>query len=295
MNVYPINTIDRTLRFADWASLHYNLLWAYDGPIWPQARIGEYTDWDTSCWLLLKGSVTLTGSGLESVTITPGQWVFLVSPTRHQTFSEDAQILSMHFELTWPGGEQVIDKSQNLIFPANEFPQLEKSARPIVQHIKRYFPNADAFLMEQRCSIEHFLLVQKLFPPWIIAYLKALSHRNIHPRRLNIQDERLMQTLAELDSYPLSEKFAEQRILQKIGMSRTQLDHLFSKAYGVTPRGYFEQRRLNEARRLLKYTDLGIKEISWRLGFRHPSNFSMWFRKMNDVNAIAFRKESGRN
>lgn len=276
------------MRFSDWASLRYHLLWAYEGRVLPSATTGSYTNWTTSCWLVRKGQVELKTPG-HRATAKAGQWAFVASPTRHQNFSKDAEILSLHFHLTWPDGEQVIDRRQTLILNARDHSELEKSARPVIRHVKKAFPSVDAFLPAQPCNLEAFLKVQSLLPMWIMAYLQVLARLGQRPRRLEITDDRLLMGASILNNHRLSEPFRESTLVKQVGLNRSRFDALFIAAYGITPRRYLERRRLEAAKELLQHTSSSVKEIALGLGFRHASHFSLWFRRLVGMSASDFR------
>ena len=55
---------------------------------------------------------------------------------------------------------------------------------------------------------------------------------------------------------------------------------LFREATGVTPMAYLNQVRVQNARRLLRSTDLSLTEIALRTGFWDSSHFSRTFRRI---------------
>jgi len=277
------------MDFGDWSSLRYHLSWAYEGGVWPPARVGSYSNMHTSCWLIRKGTVKVTTED-QTVHGRAGQWVFVASPTRHQAFSKHAEILSLNFDFTWPGNVQVIERPQNLVLSAADYPRLETAARKIVRLVGRVFPDAHAFLRHQPCTLNRFLKVQNLLPDWLDAYLDALADVGIYPRRLHFNDERVLKVLAELDRHPLSEPFTPVYLTALSGLSRSRLDALFVSALDTTPRRYFEKRRLEEARSLLVHTSKSVKEIAIELGFKHASHFSLWFQKHHQMSALDHRR-----
>jgi len=66
----------------------------------------------------------------------------------------------------------------------------------------------------------------------------------------------------------------------------TQSVHI---ATGMTPKAYIDRRRLLEAKRLLAYSSLSVKEIAYSLGFDEPTNFNKFFRKHAGVTPNEFR------
>lgn len=271
------DALGRQLRFGDWAALRYWLVWAYEGPVPAQAHEGVYTNPDLSCWLVRRGSVELTTAG-RRVVARKGHWVFVATPTRRQAFSRDAEILSLHVHFSWPGDEPVIRQAHNLVFDAADHPRLERAALPLVRTVRRHFPGASAFLPDERCALPVFLEAQNRLPPWLSAYLEVQALHGVFPRRLGIEDGRLLKAMTELDRRPLDGGFSEKTLSSAVGLGRSQLNALFSRATGTTPRRYFERRRLETARRLLERPDASMKQIAAELGFRHASHFTQWFK-----------------
>lgn len=279
------------MRFRDWSSLRYYLLWAYEDAVPSHAHVGAYSDDDIACWLIRKGSVKLITGG-RTVTARKGQWVFVASPLRHQSFSRDAEILSLHFHLSWPGGDPLFERTRNLVLDAEQFPQLEAAARPVLRLVRRHFPSAETYLPRTSCGLGVYLRVQNLMPTWIAAYYDTLIRLGAAPRRLAGIDERVLNSVVELDRLPLQQRMDEGHLARHAGLSKTHLNALFVAALGTTPRRYFERRRLESADQLLTRTVTSIKEIAFTLGFKYESHFCAWFRRHRGVRPSAFRHGS---
>jgi hypothetical protein len=58
---------------------------------------------------------------------------------------------------------------------------------------------------------------------------------------------------------------------------------------GKTPKIYIDSRIILEAKRLLSYSNLSVKEIGFELGFDEPTNFNKYFRKHMDMTPVQFR------
>ncbi len=284
--------LDAVRRFQDWASVRHGLMWAYEGRVQSMGRTGTWTHADPSCWLVRKGRVTVTAGG-KRVTATAGQWVFVATPTRTQRFSDDAEILSVHFQFSWPGGEPVIEQPRSVVFDAADAPELEAAARPLVRLVAKYFPNSTAFLPAERCTFSLYLRVQNLLPRWLSAYLDTQAGLGVYPKRVGAMDDRVVQLISELDRHPLNQKFSEKELTTRVGLGRSQMNGLFTQATGLSPRRYYERRRREASERLLTHTRTSLKEIAFDLGFGSESHFSHWFRRHTRVSPSAFR-EGGR-
>ncbi|XHR28675.1 MAG: helix-turn-helix domain-containing protein [Chthoniobacteraceae bacterium] len=286
----PALTAERTLRFRDWSTLRYSLLWAYQGPVLAQAHRGSYTSPDASCWLIRKGKVQLS---TEEQTLEAGenQWAFVSIPTRFQEFSADAEILSLHFHLSWPGRLPVVRQPFTVVFDAERFPKLEQTALPLIQHVRQAFTSVTLpFLPEQPCTLSRYLRVQNLLPAWLGAYLAAQAALGNPVREPGRMDERILKGIAELDRKPIDQRYSEADLVRQVGLGRTQFNAIFHTAVGMSPRRYFEQRRQEEAATLLTHTELSIKEIALTLGFRYESHFTVWFRCHYRQTPSAYRR-----
>lgn len=281
-------------RYRDWACLGHSLLWAYEGPVPEPARIGDYEDADFSCWLVRRGKVTVRAAG-RSRTAIAGQWVFVAAPHRHQRFSADASILSVHFRLRWPGGEPLIAQAATTVLDASDHPGLERAARPLVRLVARHFSAAGASLPEARCPLSLYLRVQALLPRWLAAYLEAQEILGAVPGRLLAGDGRVLQVLEELERRPPGRKFSEKELTRCSGLGRARLDSLFAQETGLTPRRYHERRRLAAAEHRLSATAASVKEIALELGFSGSAHFCRWFRQHKKTTPLAFRHLSRRD
>ncbi len=67
------------------------------------------------------------------------------------------------------------------------------------------------------------------------------------------------------------------------------LAHIFNKYIDKTPLQIINERRLLEAKRLLKYTDLAIQEISEELNFKDVPSFSHFFNARIGQSPSSFR------
>jgi AraC-like DNA-binding protein len=278
-----------TMRFIDWSSLQFHLIWIYEGPVLPYARSGEFTHKGITCWLVRKGCVEVT-TGRQCITIRPGQWVFVEAPTRKQSFSADAEILSIYFHLAWPGNEPLFERKKTEVFPASQFPYLEAPAMRLLQFVRRNINKVDANLRFEKCSFEVFLRTQELLPAWLRAYVECMLARGHTPLRLVGMDERATQLVIALDRHPLSEAFDLDGFARRLGLTTRHLAELFCKEYGVTPRCYFENRRRDAAKHALAHTSASVKSTAFTLGFRYESHFCAWFRRFEKCTPSMFRK-----
>lgn len=74
-----------------------------------------------------------------------------------------------------------------------------------------------------------------------------------------------------------------------LNKSPKTLSNLFNKLYHKTPLQLIQERRMLEARRLLKYSDKTVSDIAYEVGFNDVQSFSRFFRKHQDSAPSEFR------
>ncbi len=78
------------------------------------------------------------------------------------------------------------------------------------------------------------------------------------------------------------------------GMSRSSFSAHFARAFGQSPHGFLMANRLRQAARLLATTELPIKTIAGKIGYKSRSNFSRAFKAKYGVDPLAYRQGAGR-
>jgi transcriptional regulator GlxA family with amidase domain len=68
-------------------------------------------------------------------------------------------------------------------------------------------------------------------------------------------------------------------LAERCGVSTRQMERLFRKYLGRTPRRYYLQLRLQRARRLLNESSLPVMEVALACGFVSPSHFAKCYRE----------------
>lgn len=87
--------------------------------------------------------------------------------------------------------------------------------------------------------------------------------------------------------------FKEEKLVtfyaSKLNVSANYLNILCKKDLNISATGLIRQRVLLEAKRLLRVTDLSIKEIAFELGFVDHAYFSNFFKSQTGVTPTAFK------
>jgi AraC-like DNA-binding protein len=77
----------------------------------------------------------------------------------------------------------------------------------------------------------------------------------------------------------LSQQPSVELIARELGVSESRLYKIVKHFSGVSPKVYAIQQIMLEARRILFYQTIGVKELAYKLGFTDPDYFSRSFKK----------------
>lgn len=102
------------------------------------------------------------------------------------------------------------------------------------------------------------------------------------PAPLGILDDR---TLAKVERTRLhiDNNYAEPLVMQGLarnaGTNETKLSQAFRTVFGMTVFEYVRNRRMEEARRLLRRCEMSVTEIAFEVGYEHSCNFSVAYKR----------------
>ncbi|TMV52807.1 helix-turn-helix domain-containing protein [Paenibacillus mesophilus] len=74
------------------------------------------------------------------------------------------------------------------------------------------------------------------------------------------------------------------------GLTVAGFRRTFEKIYGLSPKQYQQQCRMEEAKWLLSATDKDLNEIAVQVGFHRLHSFSQWFKSMEGASPSLWRK-----
>lgn len=106
--------------------------------------------------------------------------------------------------------------------------------------------------------------------------------------RHGTRNEYLMRAV-ELVQENLEDPLSPGQIADTLGICIRQVERLFQRHLGTSPKRFIMEARLTRARNLLVQTDLSITEVAVACGFRTPSTFSRVYRAHFMVSPAAQR------
>lgn len=277
------------LRMVDWSSLKSEFIWIYEGHIDPRYRDTRDHHQGQAALLLLAGTLSVENDA-GRIDARAGDWVLPREGPRLQRFSDDTRVLSIHYGLYWPGNQPVFEIETAMVFTSVDFPQLEKQGRIFHRQVARLFPGVGAQLPWTQGSLPDHLKLQRAFSAWMCVLVDVLLAAGATASRLGKVDERILHAVQVLDELRVNVIFDEVWLAREVGLSASQLDRLFSRQFGCTPRQYMERRKLERAKDLIRSAPLSIKQIAYETGFRSLPYFSRWFNQRAGMSPRAFQK-----
>ena len=275
------------LEFLAWQNLHTHLVWIYQGI--PQTPKGEAQRAFFTAWYLLRGSLRMVVNHIE-VEAVANDWVLLPIGKDWRQFTPCARILSLNFAATWVTGLPLFTFDEPLVFKPHETRGWLAAAKPMLNMVRRRFPSVYTTLPRQSVEFDVYALLQYHLQTWLRRIWPRLEARGAKTHLLMPKDERAILIKKHVSAIPLHEPFRLEMLTRSFGLSVSQINRVFYAEFSITPKHYFEQRRLNVALSALQNSVKPIKEISYQLGFKHSSGFSAWCRKQTGRNPKALRK-----
>ncbi|MDD7985251.1 helix-turn-helix transcriptional regulator [Lentisphaera marina] len=277
--------LNHDIIYKDWLNLRLHLFWCYDGKIGQDRhapnQVQSFSEFDNNgAWLIRKGWAKVEYNN-ETYIAMPGQWLIPKPCSRIQSFAANTEVLSISFEASWPDGSKLFDDGLALVIDAKGHPQLENKALPIAEALKALAPNSwDA--RAYPANFTEFMTLNSLLSQWLIELEKILREKQIsHSGQFNI-DERVMQAIRKLNEKKLSEKLDIKQLAESVYLSPNHLIRLFYENINKSPAQYYENIRIEYAKKRLLIPDSRIQDTSLSLGFKHLSHFSKWFKKHCD-------------
>lgn len=110
--------------------------------------------------------------------------------------------------------------------------------------------------------------------------------------QLDISDRHQVDIVREFN-YLVEQHFKEKHTVadyaELLNKSPKTISNLFGKLYHKTPLQLIQDRKMLEARRLLKYTDKAVSDVAFHIGFNDIQSFSRFFKKHESMSPSDYR------
>ena len=118
--------------------------------------------------------------------------------------------------------------------------------------------------------------------------LHAIQLRDRESKRQ--QRDLLSKAIAFIDEHYPEETISLDRVAQRVNISPNYFSAMFSQEIGQTFVEYLTGKRIGEAKRMLRQTDMRSSEIAYAVGFRDAHYFSFVFKKVSGCTPSEYRR-----
>lgn len=283
-----------------------------------QVQVRTQTVGFTAAPITISGGITITPDHClktapkADVWILPAQWrnplklkayTDIVLPLISQALADQSIVCSVgtaSFLLANMGllkGKPATTHWAYLDLFASHFPDVTLKRRHLITQSQNLYcvgsVNSIADLMvhliEKKMGIRVAQAVEQQFSPEIRRKFEAAAYQDQGGTAHD--DELVLEAQIWLDARSRQAITANQ-LAEALQISVRNLTRRFTLATGTTPADYHRRRRLEEAKSLLKNSNASLGEVSWRLGFSDPAQFSRWFKSTCRLTPSDYRQAS---
>ncbi len=269
-----------------WSSLRHEWLWVYRGPVPVTGQWSGDITVPPGVFFVERGEAKIHAEDREIV-VTSGQAFFSKPGLRRQWFAPGTRLLSVGFRGTWPDGAPLLNSGLNLVLDS---PVLHKATLRLFCQIhpgRRVVTYREAILPKARPA-EGWAVHDGAFLAWLAIALECLHNAGVVPEPRADRSRRLIdRLLVWINSLPLEQ--ATPSLPPEFSLGPRRSDQLLRQHLGLGLRELWERRRLTTARELVLAGTDPLKSVAFRLGFRHASHFTAWFRRHTGQSPSACR------
>ena len=227
--------------------------------------------------LVLSGSGTLMYQD-TSYPLRKGSCFFIdcMVPYYHQSSSSDPwELIWVHFNGSSSQHyyQYFSSKSAPAFFPGS-FPELREAFARLLEINENSDLSAEISSSQLIVDILTLLLLD----------ITELHEEN-HPGH-----QKIAQVRHYLNEH-FTEKFSLEDLSQRFYISKFHLSREFRALYGITLNHYVIARRINLAKKLLRFSDYTLEETAHSCGFYDASYLNRQFKKSEGISASDFRKK----
>ena len=226
-----------------------------------------------------KGTLTIEG---EQRTIGQGDLIIYNANILHAEYSSASQPLEARFVAF--DKLEVTNLNANCLIP----PQYDcvYFSDDMYDTFQQYF---DVIIGELSGKEQFYSDIAQNTLQVLLMQLFRLLNRTQETHELLKHNETLLKALEYIDDHYL-ENISLDTIAAQCFVTKYYLSHLFSKYQQTSVMKYIINKRINNAKELLAYTDEPILSISDQSGFHDLSYFCRMFKKATQMTPLQYRK-----
>ncbi|WP_238046422.1 PocR ligand-binding domain-containing protein [Enterococcus mundtii] len=123
--------------------------------------------------------------------------------------------------------------------------------------------------------------------------IKTAEHKPIKSKNKRIDsDHGEINKAIEYINKNLSRNITLDEVANHVYLSHYYFSRLFKKELGISFVNYLNKQRIEQAKELLRQTNLNVQKIAYRIGYTQPSYFCKLFKKETGTTPASFRRTS---
>lgn len=160
------------------------------------------------------------------------------------------------------------------------------------------FKTSENLLVSSRCSVSLLSNNLSIKGSILITFFQTVLQQKekdliYREKSMSKWDVRTMQEIHDYIFQNLDKPLPSTRDLaHKYGINEHKLKKGFKTLFGTSPFKYYNNLRLEEARALIRNTNLPLEAIASKLGYKSYPHFSLYFKKKFGYSPLTYQKSS---
>lgn len=237
-------------------------------------------------WQVLAGRVRIRHRA-RWTEVPAGRAVLLMPGTFTRRFSEDNRIISLRLRWQWPTGQPLFPDAPPLVLDHNHVRALQQPVNALLEWANQTERHAAGLpfswqhfrVLPYQCDARGWFALQEILACLQTRILDLLLVHKYPGNLFQVTDERILDALTRILRHPVSQPLKVEELASAVGLSRSRFTALFQSQTGNTPAAVYRQRKRQQIRQLLQFTDRPIKQIAYENGFATLPLFSDWCRR----------------
>lgn len=211
-----------------------------------------------------KGEITIEG---KRTSITPNHFFIIPKNTRHEYRADDNDPWSIYwFHFKGSFGKEIYNRYSKT--DSNAYENIPFSKSIIDQFNKIFDLLNNNYLIN---IIEYANLLS-------LNFISSFVYYELHTITNTHQSDSIVDSIKDFLMNNLDKNFTLDEIASKFNYSKSYLHTKFKIKTGYPVLVFFKLKKVQKACEYLSYTDLSIKQISYKIGFDDPLYFSRTFK-----------------
>ncbi|WP_177763772.1 helix-turn-helix domain-containing protein [Flavobacterium sp. I3-2] len=255
-------------------------------------HITQYNDVYQILWVK-KGTVKISLSHLSKV-LEPNDCIFLGKNEMFRlTASESYELHYIQFteDFYCINESDRIFLSRCSYFNNTESINFLKLEPQYIKFVENYAGMLNKFLTEPFSEINNLLAKNTIERILLFTLSMDLQHfQSFNSKKFLPYQIKLINKFNELIKNNIKRERSVAFYANSLDLDTNKMKEMCKSVYGITPKKFIAIACINEAKTLLKHTNMSIKEISYELNFEDVSNFIRFFITATSISPSKYRE-----